>query len=106
MVLPIDIENKLTDLSELCKKHQVSKLFVFGSVSKGTFNPKTSDLDLIVELTNLPPVEKGETLIRLWSELEQLFKLKVDLLTDKKLSNPYLINEIENSKILLYDRAS
>ena len=106
MVLPIDIENKLTDLSELCKKHQVSKLFFFGSVSKGTFNPKTSDLDLIVELNNLPPVEKGETLIRLWSELEQLFKLKVDLLTDKKLSNPYLINEIENSKILLYDRAS
>ena len=64
MVLPIDIETKLTDLYELCKKHQVSKLFVFGSVSKGTFNPKTSDLDLIVELNNLPPVEKGETLIK------------------------------------------
>ena len=39
------------------------------------------------------------------SKLEQLFERKVDLLTNKKIRNPYLMKEIENSKLLLYDRA-
>ncbi|MCK4661294.1 MAG: nucleotidyltransferase domain-containing protein [Bacteroidales bacterium] len=105
MKLPGEIESKLKKLFELCKKHKVIRLFVFGSVSKGNFDPNTSDLDLIVELDNLNPTEKGETLMKLWSELEQLFERKVDLLTNRKIRNPYLMKEIENSKLLLYDRA-
>ena len=106
MKLPNEIEDRLKSLFELCKKHKVVKLFVFGSASKGDFNPEKSDLDLIVELDIPNPIEKGETLMAFWSELEALFKRKVDLLTEKSLRNPYLINEIENSKVLLYDRAS
>lgn len=106
MKLPKEIEVKLKNLFELCIKYKVVKLFVFGSVSKGFFNPETSDLDLLVELDIHDPVEKGETLMKFWADLETLFKRKVDLLTEKKLKNPYLLNEIENSKLLLYDRAS
>lgn len=106
MKLPNEIENRLEKLFELCSKYKVSKLFVFGSVSKGKFNPKTSDVDLIVELENLSPVEKGENLMKFWSELENLFSRKVDLLTNKNIKNPYLKNEIENSKLLIYDKAS
>ncbi len=106
MKLPGEIESKLKKLFELCYKYKVVKLFVFGSVSKGEFDPNTSDLDLIVELDNLAPTEKGEILMKLWSELELLFERKVDLLTEKKIKNPYLLKEIKNSKLLLYDRAS
>lgn len=106
MKLPNEIENRLEKLFELCSKYKVSKLFVFGSVYKGKFNAKTSDIDLIVELDNLSPVEKGENLMKFWSELENLFSRKVDLLTNKNIKNPYLKNEIENSKLLIYDRAS
>jgi predicted nucleotidyltransferase len=105
MNLPVEIESKRFKLFELCNKYKVLKLFVFGSVSKGNFDPETSDLDLIVEMEDLNPVEKGETLLKLWSELEQLFNRRVDLLTEKKIKNPYLIKDIENSKLLLYDRA-
>ena len=101
MNLPNEIENKRDKLFELCNKYNVIKLFVFGSVSKGKFNSETSDIDFIVELANLNPVEKGENLMRLWSELENLFSRKVDLLTNKSFRNPYLRNEIENSKLLI-----
>lgn len=106
MNFPKAIEDKKQQLFDVCKKYKVAKLFVFGSVSKGEFNSDVSDLDLIVELEDLSPVEKGESLMKLWSELEHIFQLKVDLLTEKKLKNPYFIREIENSKQLLYDRAS
>lgn len=106
MKLPIEIENKIEKLISLCNKYKVKKIFVFGSIAKGNFNPKTSDVDLIIEIEDLPPSEKGELIMKLWSELEALFARKVDLLTNLNIKNPYLRNEIENSKYLIYDRAS
>jgi len=106
MKLPIEIENKIERLVVLCNKYKVNRIFVFGSIAKGNFNPQTSDVDLIVEIEDLPPSEKGEILMKLWSELEDLFARKVDLLTTLNIKNPYLKNEIEASKFLIYDRAS
>jgi len=106
MKLPIEIENKIGKLILLCNKYKVKRIFVFGSIVKGNFNPRTSDVDLIVEIEDLPPSEKGELIMNLWSELETLFARKVDLLTNLNIKNPYLRNEIENSKYLIYDRAS
>ncbi len=102
MNLPVEIENKLDKLFELCIKYKVVKLFIFGSSSKGNFNNKTSDVYLIVDIENLPPVEKGENLMNFWTQLDR----KVDLLTNKNINNPYLKEEIDNSKLLLYDKAS
>jgi len=104
MDLPKVIENKATKLFSLCKKYKVSKLFLFGSVLKESFNPKTSDIDFIVEIDNLTPIEKGENLISLWTELELLFSRKIDLLSSKKIKNPYLLKEINRTKTLIYDR--
>ncbi len=106
MKLPIEIENKIDELNVLCDKHRVKKIFVFGSVAKGNFSSQNSDIDLIVEFEEMPPVEKGELIMKLWSELEKLFARKVDLLTNLNIKNPYLKNEIDNSKFLIYDRAS
>ena len=101
MKLPGEIESKINNLNDLCNKYKVSRLFIFGSASKGDFDPDTSDLDLIVELDNPNPVERGESLINFWTEIEKLFNRKVDLLTEKKIKNPYLLKEIEKSKLLI-----
>ncbi len=103
MKLPVEIEKKSTKLFQLCEKYKISKLFLFGSVLKDSFNPKTSDLDFIVEIENIPPIEKGENLMSFWTELELLFSRKVDLLTSKKIKNPYLLKEINKTKSLIYD---
>ena len=52
----------------------------------------------------MPPVEKGEHLLNLWIELEELFQIRVDLLTDQLIKNPFLKENIERTKMLIYDR--
>lgn len=103
MNLPAIIKTHFDELTELCERFRVDKLFAFGSVVTNRFDPQASDLDLIVELEAMPPVEKWEMLIGLWDALEKLFGLKVDLLTDQPIKNPYLRQEVEKTKRLIYD---
>lgn len=100
------IESKRDELYRLCDKHQVDKLFVFGLVLTDRFNPQHSDIDFLVQLLPMPPLERGEALMALWSELEALFTRKIDLLTEQSLKNPYLIREIERTKRLIYNGKS
>lgn len=77
-------------------------MFVFGSFAKGNTNAQ-SDVDILVELNEPDPLERGELLMQLWDALEAFFKRKVDLLTPSSLRNPYLIKSIEESKQLVFD---
>ena len=77
---------RMDQLHELCRKYRVSRLYAFGSIVSGTFDVKTSDIDLQVVLLPIKdPVSKGLTLLELWDELEKLFEKKVDLLTDQPI---------------------
>ena len=89
-------------ISQICQKHKVTSLFAFGSSVRTDFNNKTSDIDLLVTLNFDNPVEKGEHLMELWNELEQLFEKKVDLIVNTSIKNPILLQEIESSKKLIY----
>jgi len=94
-------------LADLCNNNQVvSKLYLFGSALSPQFDEAASDIDVLVETVDLPPDERGESLIALWDNLEKLFDRKVDLLTANSLRNPYLKNEVERTKKLIYDRES
>lgn len=92
-----------SDFIDLCKKHKVKKLFVFGSATSNQFDQTKSDIDLIVDLSINDPIEYGETLLSLWDSLEEYFDRKVDLLTEDSITNPYLKKSIEASKRLIYD---
>ena len=87
----------------LCKQHSVEKLFAFGSVTGPAFDSDTSDLDFLVVLKSMPPLERGQHLIELWEALETLFGKKVDLLTDQPIRNAILAESIMKSKLLVYD---
>lgn len=100
------IKNKKGGILRLCKKYKVSKLYAFGSITSDKFDLTSSDIDLIVELEELDPLERGEILLNLWDELEALFDRKVDLLSNPEIANPYLKKSIENSKVLIYDGSS
>lgn len=88
----------------LCKSHNVSTLFAFGSVVTDRFDEAQSDIDLLVELDEPDPLLKGEKLMSLWDGFEVFFQRKVDLITKKALENPFLIKSIDDSKVLIYDR--
>jgi uncharacterized protein len=87
----------------LCKTHDVKKLYVFGSAITKDFNPDKSDIDLVVEISENDPLQKGEKLLNLWEKLEDFFKRNVDLLTDQPIKNPYLKSNIDRTKVLIYD---
>lgn len=94
----------LPQLIALCERHGVARLYAFGSSVTDRFDEATSDVDLLVELPIADPLQRGETLLTLWEELETLFGRRVDLLTPESIRNPYLKKSIEQTRILLYDR--
>lgn len=98
-------EIKTEKLLLLLRKNNVSKAYLFGSITTSKFK-KESDIDIIIELSEMPPLKKGETLIELWEELEAFFGRKVDLVTDQPIKNPYFKKSLEETKVLIYDRES
>ena len=101
--LPTIFQNKAFAIEQLCLENKIGKLYLFGSALKPNFSKK-SDIDLIVEIEEENPILKGEILMKTWSELELIFKRKVDLLTSKNVKNPILKKSIEENIQLIYDR--
>jgi len=97
------IQNKKSDFLALCKTHEVKSLYAFGSSITDQFNSSTSDIDLLIEIDDDDPIERGERLMSIWDKLETFFQLKVDLLTNSSIKNPVLRESINATKTLIYD---
>lgn len=95
------VERNMDMIKALCEKHKVSKLFVFGSILTEKFS-KTSDIDLIVDFSEIDLYNYADNYFDLKKSLENLFKREVDLLEDQAIKNPYLRQSIESSKKLIY----
>lgn len=87
----------------MCEKHDVKSIYAFGSSVNDKFDPDKSDIDLLVQINEDDPVERGEKLLSLWDKLEELFQRRVDLLTEDSIKNPFLKKSIDATKVLIYD---
>ncbi len=103
MIIKKEISKQYDQFAGLCKKHNVKHLYAFGSSLNDSFDKNNSDIDLVVEIDETDPVERGEKLISLWDSLESFFNRRVDLLTDTSIRNSYLKNNIDTTKVLIYD---
>lgn len=103
MVIKTEIVKRLPEFTALCRTHKVKYLYAFGSSTNDNFDPARSDIDLLVEIDEIDPLERGESLISLWDTFEDFFHRKVDLLTESSIKNPYLKKSIDSTKILIYD---
>jgi len=88
-------------IARLCEKYKVKNLFVFGSVLTNNFS-ELSDIDFIVDIDSDDPVIYAENYFNFKFELEDLLKRRIDLLEGKALKNQYFIENINNSKQLIY----
>ncbi|MCL1832915.1 MAG: nucleotidyltransferase domain-containing protein [Leptospirales bacterium] len=93
-----DYKNALT---QLCAKNRVKSLYVFGSVLTSRFD-KDSDIDLIVEIDSVNPLEYADCYFNLKFALQDLFNRPIDLLENKAIKNNYLRQKIDKSKQLIY----
>jgi hypothetical protein len=89
-------------IAELCRKHHVRRLAIFGSAVRDDFDPARSDVDVLIEFDEIPILEYSDNKHDLDDELEKYFGRKVDLLTWASIQNQYLLREVENSHELLY----
>lgn len=101
-IQPIVLE-KIQSLKELCVKYNILYLYLFGSATTGRFTPK-SDLDFLVTFGEIPLLDYADYFFGFMHDLEQLYNRKIDFLTEQSLTNPYLIQSINQSKKLIYDQ--
>jgi predicted nucleotidyltransferase len=98
------IGSREAELRQLCAKHKVRRLALFGSAA--TSNPsEVGDFDFLIEFQPMTPVEHAEHYFSLLSDLERLLKARVDLVESSTVRNPFLRQSIEASQIALYDAA-
>jgi predicted nucleotidyltransferase len=95
------IDQNIEIIREICSKHKVARLFVFGSVLSDKFN-KSSDIDLIVDFKNVDLYNYADNYFDLKYALENILKRNVDLLEEKAIKNPYLRQSIDSSKKIIY----
>lgn len=96
------IKDQLKAIKALCKQCQVKSLYAFGSVNTSRFTD-ASDIDLLIDFDpNISIEDYTDNFFYLREKFSSLFKRDVDLVTRRSLSNPFFIENVEQSKVLIY----
>ncbi len=104
------LKNNLDKIIELCKKHHIKNLYVFGSAVRNDFGNE-SDIDFLYEMDyagfdfeNLKTVPYDPFLIffDLKEKMEKILGRKVDLIPNQQFKNKYMRESVGKDKTLIY----
>ena len=87
MSVRVTIDTKA--LSEACVRFGVARLRVFGSVLTDHFDPRTSDIDFLVDFQTSRE-DRFSDFFGLRDELTRIFGREVDLVVADSVKNPYV----------------
>ncbi len=96
------LEDKRQAIGQLCTRHRVSRLDVFGSALRADFRPGESDVDFLVEFAPMSPHELVDEYFDLLDELRALLAVEVDLVMSDAVKNRFIAADIERTKQALY----
>ncbi|HXK61063.1 MAG TPA: nucleotidyltransferase domain-containing protein [Acidobacteriota bacterium] len=97
------IQKHRSDIEQLCIRHRVRKLEVFGSAADADrFDPQTSDLDFLVEFQAMPVEQYADAYFGLLEDLQTLFGRSVDLIMPEAIRNPYFLEKVNQSRKQIY----
>jgi predicted nucleotidyltransferase len=96
------IQSRQDEIAELCRRHYVKRLSIFGSAVRADFDKGTSDVDLRVEFDSVPIERYAENYFSLRDAFARLFGRKVDLISAKTIRNPYFRAELESTQVAVY----
>ena len=89
-------------VADLCRRFQVRRLSVFGSVLRADF-PDSSDIDVAVIFDRSTPDGSFDQFTGLKESLEKLFGREIDLVSADRIRNPVFARELQNSEKVIYD---
>ncbi len=96
------IELNLQRIIDLCRKHKVETLAVFGSILTDKFNDQ-SDVDLLVDFDEeITYHNYADNFFELYHALRNLFGRDVDLVDASSVKNPYFKEELDETKQMIY----
>jgi uncharacterized protein len=103
------IQDNIKAIQDVCKKHHVTSLYLFGSAVDERIFHQQSDVDFLYEIdidnytswaTN--SYDYIDNLNDLETSLNKLLARKVDLIPYKNIHNNYFKQSIDNSRQLIY----
>jgi len=96
------IQDNLNKIKAVCEAHMVQSLYLFGSAATDDAFKETSDIDLLVNYRKNYFEGCADNYFEMIDDLKSVFNRDVDLVIEGSLKNPYLIDSINQTKVLLY----
>jgi uncharacterized protein len=97
------IEQRRIAIAELCRRHQVRRLDLFGSATRPDFQPDRSDFDFVVQFARTGYKGYADAFLDFAEALEKLLGRKVDLLTERMIRNPHFRAAVEATRQIIYE---
>jgi len=104
MELPDVIAAHLDELRSLAASCGVASVAIVGSVSRGDFDPGSSDLDLLVDFGPYTD-DIGERAVRFHDHAQRVFDRRVDVISTHGVRNSTWRAILEATKIPIYAAA-
>jgi predicted nucleotidyltransferase len=99
------IDKNINAIKELCDKHKVEELYIFGSFLTNDFN-ESSDVDLLIQFGKIDLNDYFDNYMDLKEELEALLNRPIDLVENHAIKNPIFRRIVDREKKLVYERKS
>ena len=97
------IEDKRAGVVQVCRRHGVERIDLFGSAAGEGFDVGRSDLDFIVSFERTDPLDLLDRYFGLKEDLESLFGRGVDLVTEGALrKDRRFAKDVQKRRIPLY----
>lgn len=98
------VENNIPTIIELCKKHNLKSLYLFGSATDVKYFNEKSDVDFLYEYDKgkIAELDYADNYFDFLFSLQSILKRNIDLMPEEKLKNPYLLKQIDAEKIKIY----
>ena len=98
------VENNIPAIIELCKKHNLKSLYLFGSATDSKYFNEKSDVDFLYEYDKpkIAELDYADNYFDFLFSLQSILNRNIDLMPNEKLKNPYLSSQINSEKIKIY----
>lgn len=97
------VEQRRKSIAELCRRHDVRRLELFGSAARGDFQPDKSDLDFVVQFARTGYAGYADAFLDFAEALEKLFGRNVDLLTERMIRSPHFRAAVDATRQVVYE---
>ena len=95
------IDDNKQKLIQLCIKHNVKELYLFGSILTKKFD-KNSDIDMLIQFSAIELKDYFDNYMNFKESVESLFKREIDLVENQAIKNPVFRKIVDREKQLIY----